>query len=661
MHSMCSTLWKTDRQAPLRRTGFALIAAILWAIAPATALAAAQANGQGAQSPEQTPPSVVVVEARNSPKATLRTFVTAMAPDPTSPPPEALACMDTSGVASEQVQELATYLKRIVDRIELIDFENDSTLPDANDLVEQPVAEWTFFPRQLAPQDWSRDQRTDRLARARAIEALAPAARIVLVRQPNGEWKFSQATVTAIESFYKKVESADRVEGLVGEERLLFHERIQGLFPQTLISNEVLAIKYWQWIALGVVALLGLTLDLLLRLLLTNVTLRIIRRKGGEAQRASLRKMVRPFGLAATAMLWLWALGKLGLPGEAVKVLSVAVRLFAMLAVVWAAYRLIDVIGEVLASKAARTRSKIDDLLVPLVRKTTKVFVTAIGLIYIADSMQIEILPLLTGLGIGTLAFGLAAKDSIENFFGSVAVIADRPFEVGDWVQIGDVEGTVEELGFRSTRIRTFYNSLVTVPNATLVRAVVDNYGRRKYRRWKTHLNLTYDTPPDKIEAFCEGLRELLRNHPYTRKDYYQIWLHEFGAHSLDVLLYIFFEAPEWSTELRERHRLMLDILRLADRLGVNFAFPTQTLHMFSEEQDTEHTPAGAPDEHARRRAFLEARRAVRDLTERAEWRKFKPEPYKFDRAEDTAPGGGAPSTDDDDETQIESRVGGDG
>lgn len=657
MHPMCSTLWKTDHQAPLRRTGFALIAALLLTAAPVLAAAAPQANGQGAaQTPEQTPPVAVVVEARNSPKATLRTFVAAMAPDPTAPPPEALACMDASGVAGEQVNQLATYLSRIIDRIEKIDFENDS-IPDANDLEKDPVAEWTFFPRPLARRDRARRERADEILQ------LAPDARVVLARQPNGEWKFSQATVAALESLHAKIQSSlRRVKGIEGEERLLLHERIEALFPETFISNDVLAIKYWQWIALGVVALLGVVLDLLLRLLLTNVTVRIIRRKGAEAQRASLRKMVRPFGLAATAMLWLWALGKLGLPGEAVKVLSVAVRLFAMLAVVWAAFRLIDVIGEVLASKAARTHSKIDDLLVPLVRKTAKVIVTAIGLIYIADSMQIEILPLLTGLGIGTLAFGLAAKDSIENFFGSVAVIADRPFEVGDWVQIGDVEGTVEELGFRSTRIRTFYNSLVTVPNATLVRAVVDNYGRRKYRRWKTHLNLTYDTPPDKIEAFCEGLRELLRNHPYTRKDYYQIWLHEFGAHSLDVLVYIFFEAPEWSTELRERHRLMLDILRLADRLGVNFAFPTQTLHMFSEEQDTEHTPAEAPDEHARRRAFLEARRAVRDLTERAEWRKFTPEPYKFDRAEDTAPGGdAAPSDGDDDETQIESRVGGDG
>jgi small-conductance mechanosensitive channel len=121
---------------------------------------------------------------------------------------------------------------------------------------------------------------------------------------------------------------------------------------------------------------------------------------------------------------------------------------------------------------------------------------------------------LLAGLGIGGIAFALAAKDTVENLFGSVTVLVDRPFQVGDWVVIGDQEGTVEEIGFRSMRLRTFYNSRITIPNSLLVKSAVDNLGARRYRRVKCMIGVQYDTPPDRIEAFCEGIRELIRRHP---------------------------------------------------------------------------------------------------------------------------------------------------
>jgi MscS family membrane protein len=265
-----------------------------------------------------------------------------------------------------------------------------------------------------------------------------------------------------------------------------------------------------------------------------------------------------------------------------------------------------------------------------MVKRTAKIFIAAIGLVYLASAFSIEILPLLTGLGIGGLAVAFAAKDTIENFFGSVAVILDRPFEIGDWIYVNEVEGTVEDLGFRSTRIRTFYNSLVTVPNATLVRAKVDNYGRRKYRRFKTMINVTYDTHPDKIEAFCSGIREIIKLHPYTRKDYYHVWLNNFGPHSLDILVYMFFECPDWSIELREKHRFMLDVVRLADRMGVEFAFPTQTLHVSQLDSTIEHKPGNIPDADAERRAVLEGRKLARELTQDQPWKTELPGPVSF-------------------------------
>ena len=209
-----------------------------------------------------------------------------------------------------------------------------------------------------------------------------------------------------------------------------------------------------------------------------------------------------------------------------------------------------------------------------------KVFVGALGIVWIADNLEMDVGALLAGLGIGGVALALAAKDTIANFFGALTVLTDRPFEVGDWIIMGDIEGTVTEVRFRSSRVRTFYDSVITFPNSMLLTKHVDNLGRRHYRRFKTTLGVTYDTPADKLESFIEGIRELLRKHPYSRRDYYHVYFHGYGDNSLNIHIYCFFKAPDWATELRERQRLLMDILRLARNLSVEFAFPTRTVHM---------------------------------------------------------------------------------
>jgi len=292
------------------------------------------------------------------------------------------------------------------------------------------------------------------------------------------------------------------------------------------------------------------------------------------------------------------------------------------------AWRLIDLFGGVAMAKAERTSSKIDDILIPLVTRAVKLFVLTMGIIYAADALDLPIAPHLASLTVAGVGFSFAAKDTVENFFGSIAVIMDRPFDIGDWVVIDEAEGIVEEVGFRSTRIRTFYNSQITMPNSNLVRARVDNYGRRQYRRWKTTLAVQYGTSPEDLLSFTEGVKELIRSHPYTRKDYYQVWCNEFGASSLDVMLYMFFEVPDWNTELRERERLFLDILRLAEQLGIEFAFPTQTVHLFPGEGPGEAgpLPEGHTDASAGRAGIRTAQRLIRAQP----WRREKPDPVVF-------------------------------
>ena len=239
-----------------------------------------------------------------------------------------------------------------------------------------------------------------------------------------------------------------------------------------------------------------------------------------------------------------------------------------------------DILSFFLEEKAKHTKGKFDDLLANVIGKALKITVYTIGFIVGADLFGLPLNSLIAGLGIGGIAVAMAAKDTIANIFGFVTIVTDRPFNIGDWVKVDSKEGTIEKLGFRSTHIRTFYNSVISIPNSVFLNSSVDNMGLRQYRRFSTQLSLTYDTPAEDIESFCEGVRQLIRKHPTTRKDYFFVHLNNLSESSLDILLYCFFKVESWDEELAARHRLLVDILRLAKTLSVEFAFPTQTLFM---------------------------------------------------------------------------------
>ena len=254
--------------------------------------------------------------------------------------------------------------------------------------------------------------------------------------------------------------------------------------------------------------------------------------------------------------------------------------LISAVGVILLAYRAIDVVVDALGRRATETETKLDDTLVPLLRTTLRLFVTVVGALFVLQNLDVDVSSLVTGLGLGGLAVALAAQDTVRNMLGGVTIFADKPFEVGDWVVVDGIEGTVETVGFRSTRVRTFYNSLVSVPNGNLIDAGIDNMGRRRWRRYKTTLGVGYHTTPDQMQAFVEGIRAIIQANPGMRQDYYIVEFHGFGATSLDVLVYCFIDAADWNEELRTRHVFNLDIMRLAVSLQVDFAFPTQTLHI---------------------------------------------------------------------------------
>ncbi len=354
---------------------------------------------------------------------------------------------------------------------------------------------------------------------------------------------------------------------------------VDSVIPEWAHSRFV-GLELWQLLGVGLLVLVAIVLQKLVVFGLGSYVHKIATRLRVRWVVQIVRHADRPVGGLAMAAVFFLGFPALEFGERATQIAVFATRVLATFSVVWLGYRLVDVLAEFLAEKAEKTDTRLDDQLVPLLRKSLKVIFVAVGGLFILQNLDVDVGSLLAGLGLGGLAFALAAKDTVANFIGSIVIFLDKPFQIGDWVKIDSQEGTVEEVGFRSTRLRTFYNSLVTVPNAKFMSTEVDNMGARQYRRYSTMLGLTYDTPAEKVQAFCEGVRAIIMAVPMMRKDFYLVEFRGFGAHSLDIMLYCFMEVPDWATEVRVRTNLNLEILRFAAAIGVSFAFPTQTLHV---------------------------------------------------------------------------------
>ena len=246
----------------------------------------------------------------------------------------------------------------------------------------------------------------------------------------------------------------------------------------------------------------------------------------------------------------------------------------------WVGWKISDLVEFLIHFKASKTVTKFDDLLAPLVCRTLKTVFVIIGLLSISEILKLPLASLLAGLGIGGIAIAMAAKDTIANIFGSVTVLVDRPFNIGDWIKVDGIEGTVTHLGFRSTRIRTFYDSIVTVPNSILLTAVVDNFGERSYRRYKCHLDVVYDTSSENINIFCQRIRGIIGDHPHMSLEKSHVYMTDFGPSSLKVLVYTFFRVSDWSAELQAKHEFNLSIKSVASELGISFAYPSHSVYL---------------------------------------------------------------------------------
>jgi MscS family membrane protein len=198
----------------------------------------------------------------------------------------------------------------------------------------------------------------------------------------------------------------------------------------------------------------------------------------------------------------------------------------------------------------------------------------------VIQNLGYSVSSLLAGLGIGGLAVALAAQESLGNFFGSISIIADRPFKVGDWIQVGDrVDGDVEEIGLRSTRVRTWSKSQLTIPNKVMAGEIIENWSRMPKRRVKQIVGVTYETKPEDMGALVEDIRELLRADEDVHQEFILVNFTDFGASSLDILVYYFTKTTKWLEHMDVRQRINLKIMKAVNARGLSIAFPTRTVY----------------------------------------------------------------------------------
>lgn len=266
------------------------------------------------------------------------------------------------------------------------------------------------------------------------------------------------------------------------------------------------------------------------------------------------------------------------------KILVVLYKLSMALSFMWLSLRIVEFIAKVLAARAEKTDNKLDDQLVPFLKDFLKVMVWTTAILFILSSiLKLNVTSLLAGIGIGGLALAFAAQDSLANLLSSIFIFLDRPFVVGDYVQAGGITGTVEKVGFRSTRIRTLDKTVVTIPNKKIMEEATDNMTLRNFRRVRSMIGLTYSTTKEQMDLIINDIQDYLNKHTKTNMDGV-VGFYEFGPSSLDLIVQYYIEMMDWNPYVKVKEEINFKIMEIVKKHKADFAFPTTTVHLHQEK-----------------------------------------------------------------------------
>lgn len=458
------------------------------------------------------------------------------------------------GLSEEASVEAAIKIKRILDgkglKIDFNSISNDSMYSERSEYLIE--SKFILFPDQMP---------------------------LISVEKKGDAWYYSSETLENIDLLYAEI--------------FPWHiEKIQEIVP-VIGNKKIVSVEVWKYVAIVLLIFLSTVLYIIAKrsafLLLKRILNRYTKDNRGAINNA-LKKLAHTIGLLVTISFLDRVFPSLQFGLEVNKWLFLVVNLASTIFWIYAFLKLAQVLLGLFHDYTQKTNSKLDDQLSPILRNFLNVVIIIFGCFKVLVLFGVDPTTILAGASIGGLAIAFASQDTFKNLIGTVMIFIDKPFHIGDWISAGEIIGTVEEVGFRSTRIRAPNTSIFQIPNSTLSELVINNSGLRLYRRYHTQLGLRYDTPPELIEAFVKGVREIIEAHPGTKSDSYNVEFTEFGESALLILVNMYLEDLAWSKEQESRHQIHIAIVKLAKGLGVGFAFPstTVTIEQFPEKKSSE-------------------------------------------------------------------------
>lgn len=390
----------------------------------------------------------------------------------------------------------------------------------------------------------------------------------VYVEKRNGKWYYSKETKAIIPKLYKNVYP-------------LGADLIMDLFPK-FGSSIFLGLKIWQWLGGIILLTLCWLLYKLINLIISPILKRVLKTRFQKIvpDEELVWKVARLLSILLVLQLLIRFSPILQLPYYLSIAITQGIKIVQTVFFIFLLLRTVDLMIHYFKKITDKTESTLDDQLIPIVRTALDVIVVIGGLIHILTLLEVNVTALIAGVSIGGLALALAAQDTVKNLIGSVMIFADKPFQIGELITVRDITGTVEVVGFRSTQIRTLGNSVVAIPNGVLANEIVNNMALRTYRKFIITVGVTYQTTPDNLEGFINGIKLVIEKHPKTIKEGFEVVFNNMGASSLDILLNGNLEVSGWSEELKTKQEILLAIIRLAEVLNINFAFPSTSVYI---------------------------------------------------------------------------------
>lgn len=349
---------------------------------------------------------------------------------------------------------------------------------------------------------------------------------------------------------------------------------------QEFLNSVIFGLPNWKWLSLfAIIIVLYFT-----RILIFGLIVRLKKTQNYFQPSTFMKHFLdqeieRGLSWVIISTIALVLIDSLNLPLHIGKYIELTIKVFLSFNLIRACYLAAEAIGLSIENIARGTQTQLNGQLAPFATKTLKVLVIIVGSLIVLQNFGVNVTALLAGLGIGGVALAFAAQDTVANVFGTITILLDSPFKLGDQVKIGDTEGIVEEIGFRSTHIKTPYNSSVIIPNSVVAKEKIDNLTKRdNWIRFRHVIGFTYSATPDLIQSFSENLKYQLLQNPTVDRERIAIHLNSFGDYALNVIVNFHYRLKYDEIDLAKTAEFLKLVYAVAEQHKLSFAYPTQSL-----------------------------------------------------------------------------------